>query len=124
MVNAIGFRQVQIPENIDTHILSCEFPPTDLTAIQAVLKSDDRKNRLEQELEDLSIQLSEEGGENDDLALRIEEISNEIEGLGSADESAAGSILNGLGFDKEMQTKKTKEFSGGWRMRIALACAL
>jgi ATP-binding cassette subfamily F protein 2 len=29
-----------------------------------------------------------------------------------------------LGFTKEKQQKKTKEFSGGWRMRIALARAL
>lgn len=36
----------------------------------------------------------------------------------------AGVILAGLGFDKPMQDKATKEFSGGWRMRIALAQAL
>lgn len=36
----------------------------------------------------------------------------------------ASVILAGLGFDKEMQDKATKEFSGGWRMRIALAQAL
>ena len=39
-------------------------------------------------------------------------------------EARAASILHGLGFTKEMQAKKTKEFSGGWRMRIALARAL
>lgn len=39
-------------------------------------------------------------------------------------EARAASILHGLGFDKEMQMKKTREFSGGWRMRIALARAL
>ena len=33
-------------------------------------------------------------------------------------------ILNGLGFTTEMQIMKTKEFSGGWRMRLALARAL
>jgi len=36
----------------------------------------------------------------------------------------AGEILHGLGFTKAMQNKKTKDFSGGWRMRIALARAL
>jgi len=36
----------------------------------------------------------------------------------------AAKILHGLGFDKEMQAKKTRDFSGGWRMRIALARAL
>lgn len=36
----------------------------------------------------------------------------------------ASVILAGLGFSSEMQQKKTKEFSGGWRMRLALARAL
>lgn len=39
-------------------------------------------------------------------------------------EARAASILHGLGFSAEMQTMKTREFSGGWRMRIALARAL
>ena len=33
-------------------------------------------------------------------------------------------VLSGLGFDKDMQSRATKTFSGGWRMRIALARAL
>ena len=32
--------------------------------------------------------------------------------------------ISGLGFSPEKQNKKTKEFSGGWRMRISLARAL
>ena len=36
----------------------------------------------------------------------------------------AGSILAGLGFDSEMQAQTTASFSGGWRMRVALARAL
>ena len=36
----------------------------------------------------------------------------------------AGFILHGLGFTKEMQHTAAKDFSGGWRMRIALARAL
>lgn len=36
----------------------------------------------------------------------------------------ASIILNGLGFNSVMQNKPTKEFSGGWRMRLALARAL
>ncbi|VVC99766.1 unnamed protein product [Leptidea sinapis] len=39
-------------------------------------------------------------------------------------EARAANILHGLGFTKEMQQKATKDFSGGWRMRIALARAL
>jgi ATPase subunit of ABC transporter with duplicated ATPase domains len=39
-------------------------------------------------------------------------------------EMRAAQILHGLGFTKNMQNKKTRDFSGGWRMRIALARAL
>ena len=33
-------------------------------------------------------------------------------------------LVSGLGFTKKMQGMSTKEFSGGWRMRLALARAL
>mmetsp|Transcript_9139 Transcript_9139/g.17183 ORF Transcript_9139/g.17183 Transcript_9139/m.17183 type:complete len:776 (-) Transcript_9139:93-2420(-) len=39
-------------------------------------------------------------------------------------EARAAQILSGLSFTPEMQAKPTKEFSGGWRMRVALARAL
>src|SRR5690606_19513899 len=39
-------------------------------------------------------------------------------------ESTAASILAGLGFSPERQKLATKTFSGGWRMRLALARAL
>ncbi len=38
--------------------------------------------------------------------------------------ASAAKILFGLGFTPAMQSKKTRDFSGGWRMRIALARAL
>ena len=39
-------------------------------------------------------------------------------------ESRAASIMAGLGFTEEAQHYATKTFSGGWRMRLALARAL
>ena len=39
-------------------------------------------------------------------------------------EVKAAAILCGLGFSNQMMLKKCKDFSGGWRMRIALARAL
>ena len=38
-----------------------------------------------------------------------------------AAEARAARILAGLSFDSEMQQRATKTFSGGWRMRVALA---
>eukprot|EP00042_Codosiga_hollandica_P054180 m.727312 g.727312 ORF g.727312 m.727312 type:complete len:795 (+) comp58861_c0_seq6:59-2443(+) len=39
-------------------------------------------------------------------------------------EARATAILNGLQFAPDMQAKPTQQLSGGWRMRVALACAL
>lgn len=36
----------------------------------------------------------------------------------------AAEILSGLGFDEAAQNRALKEFSGGWRMRVALAAVL
>ncbi len=38
--------------------------------------------------------------------------------------SRAATILSGLGFDEEAQQRPCKSYSGGWRMRVALAAAL
>lgn len=42
----------------------------------------------------------------------------------STTEPRAAQLLHGLGFTKKMMSKATRAFSGGWRMRIALARAL
>jgi ATP-binding cassette subfamily F protein 3 len=39
-------------------------------------------------------------------------------------EARAASILNGLGFDAAAQKRACADFSGGWRMRVALAAVL
>lgn len=50
---------------------------------------------------------------------------NEIEELEGGDpEPRARKVLSGMGFSTEMQDRKTKEMSGGWRMRVSIACAL
>lgn len=67
----------------------------------------------------LSLLQDDGGGE------RLERVYERLEALDVATaEKRAAEILHGLGFDKMMQAKKTRDFSGGWRMRIALARSL
>ncbi|KAH9645883.1 hypothetical protein HF086_010082 [Spodoptera exigua] len=49
----------------------------------------------------------------------------ELKAIGAdSAEPRARRILAGLGFSREMQDRATKNFSGGWRMRVSLARAL
>ena len=53
------------------------------------------------------------------------EIHERLNLIGAASaEARAAAILNGLGFKQEDLTRPVREFSGGWRMRLALAAAL
>lgn len=53
------------------------------------------------------------------------EIHERLNLIGAASaEARAAAILNGLGFKQEDLTCPVREFSGGWRMRLALAAAL
>ena len=59
---------------------------------------------------------------NDDVGNRVNELHEELNAMGaSAAEGRARRILSGLQFTKEMQERPTKDFSGGWRMRVSLA---
>ncbi|KAG6788183.1 hypothetical protein POTOM_004238 [Populus tomentosa] len=61
----------------------------------------------------------------DAISQRLEEIYKRLELIDAySAEARAASILAGLSFSPDMQKKATKTFSGGWRMRIALARAL
>ena len=56
---------------------------------------------------------------------RIAEIHTRLSDMGAhAAPARAASILAGLGFDEEAQARPCADFSGGWRMRVALAAVL
>src|SRR4051794_1949081 len=56
---------------------------------------------------------------------RLAEIHDRLVTIGGDSAPArAATILAGLGFDEPAQARPVAEFSGGWRMRVALATAL
>jgi ATP-binding cassette subfamily F protein 3 len=56
---------------------------------------------------------------------RVADIHTRLADIGAhAAPARAATILNGLGFDHDAQGRACDTFSGGWRMRIALAQAL
>jgi len=116
----IGNREVPIPEHIDIFYLSREMAPVNKTALECVMEVDHERIKLEAEAERLAA-ISDDD-ESQELLLDIYERLDDL-GADKA-EARAGRILHGLGFTKQMQQKKCKDFSGGWRMRIALARAL
>jgi len=146
LLRALGARALPIPQSIDIFFLKEEVEPSHtLSALDAVMAVDDERTKLEKQAEDLNQLMSEVidnpekfsgSDEGDEAEKSSEELQEEImdalnavyERLDALDadtaEVRARSILSGLGFTHEMQSKKTKDFSGGWRMRVSLARAL
>ena len=90
-----------------------EAPASDSSLLATVLMADEERDALLQEAETATD------------ANRIAEI---YQRLGDIDaysaEARASAILSGLGFDHEAQLRPCHEFSGGWRMRVALGAVL
>ncbi|CAK9024523.1 unnamed protein product [Durusdinium trenchii] len=120
MLAAIAAREIPIPDHVDIWFLDSEAKPEDITAVQAVVNvvADEHKR-----LEELSIKLLEEDPEKNADYLQV--IGDKLDKMDpSTFEPRACELLHGLGFSKQMMQKATKDMSGGWRMRVALAQAL
>jgi ATP-binding cassette subfamily F protein 2 len=116
---SIGQREIDIPEHMDMYHLIKEVPATDIPALDIVCSSDAERADLEKQADDL-VATGEgiEDGRLDEIYERLDELDvNTIE-------KRASEILHGLGFTPATMRKPAKDFSGGWRMRIALARAL
>jgi len=121
LLKHIAHREIQgIPNHMRILHVEQEVVGDDTTAIDAVLQCDiERANLLEEEKK----LLAETNQElHSDRLQKIYERLQSIDAYGA--EAKAAVILVGLGFSQEMLGQQTKSFSGGWRMRIALARAL
>ncbi|HEY4273869.1 MAG TPA: ABC-F family ATP-binding cassette domain-containing protein [Rhizomicrobium sp.] len=90
-----------------------EAPGTDTSLLDTVLEADPERLKL----------LSEAEHQTD--GHRLGEIYHRLEDIDAYTAPArAAEILAGLGFSAEDQLRPCREFSGGWRMRVALAAIL
>jgi len=127
-MKAIAARSIPIPDGLDIYFLDSEYPATDKSALSAVFESNDEVAALEEQAEALNNMMGEVGDDEEKSAQvqqRLEQIYERLDDLDvSTAEARATTILHGLGFTTAMQQQPTKSFSGGWRMRVALARAL
>ncbi len=90
-----------------------EAPASDMSLLDTVLAADEERAALLAEAE-----TSEDPNRIPEIYQRL----NDIDAYSA--EARASSILVGLGFDQDAQARPCHEFSGGWRMRVALGAVL
>jgi ATP-binding cassette subfamily F protein 3 len=90
-----------------------EVPSSDVSLIDTVLAADTERAALLAEAETSAD------------ATRISEVQTRLADIDAwSAEARAATILKGLGFDDDEQRMPCSAFSGGWRMRVALAGVL
>jgi len=104
---------VSIPKGWKIGGVSQEVPGNEVSLIDTVLRADTEREALLAEAETAT-----------DPA-RIAEVQTRLADIEAwSAEARAATILRGLGFTHEEQKMPCSAFSGGWRMRVALAAVL
>ncbi len=104
---------ISIPARARIGGVAQEVPGNEVSLLDTVLAADTERAALMAESESAT-----DPGRIADIQTRLADID-----AWSA-EGRASSILRGLGFDAEEQRQPCSAFSGGWRMRVALASVL
>lgn len=104
---------LEMPRNTRIGYIAQEAPSGDATPIDTVLAADTERAALMLECETC-----------EDMD-RLGEIYERLTAIDAYTANArAARILVGLGFDEEMQQRPLDSYSGGWKMRVALAALL
>jgi ATP-binding cassette, subfamily F, member 3 len=105
--------EIEMPRKTRIGYIAQEAPSGTTTPIEAVLAADTERAALLHEAEDCHD--PDRVGEIHDRLIAIDAYTAE---------ARAARILVGLGFDEEMQGRPLDSYSGGWKMRVALASLL
>ncbi|MGL4242890.1 MAG: ABC-F family ATP-binding cassette domain-containing protein [Beijerinckiaceae bacterium] len=104
---------INLPRNTRLGQVAQEAPGGPESLIATVLAADTERTTLLEEAETAT-----DPARIADIHTRLADIE------AHAAPARAGAILHGLGFDAEAQQRPCADFSGGWRMRVALAAVL
>ncbi len=114
---ALDGGDIILPRGLRTGTVAQEAPSGPRSLIDTVLAADTERAALLAE--------AERADERPGDPARIAEIHERLATIGAESAPArAAQILAGLGFDEAAQQRPCGEFSGGWRMRVALAALL
>ena len=104
---------ISIPRGARIGGVAQEAPASEDSLLTTVLAADTERNALLAEAETATD------------PLRIGDIHTRLHDIDAySAEARAAMILSGLGFDEAAQARPCADFSGGWRMRVALAGVL
>ncbi|MEI4263882.1 ABC-F family ATP-binding cassette domain-containing protein [Roseovarius sp. D0-M9] len=102
--------EIDLPSNCKIGCVDQEVPSSARSLLDTVLDADTERAALMAEAETVTD------------PMRIAEVQTRLTDIDAwSAEARASTILKGLGFDAEAQHRACSEFSGGWRMRVALA---
>ncbi|PZO77160.1 MAG: glycosyl transferase family 1 [Mesorhizobium amorphae] len=104
---------VEVPRGTRIGQVAQEAPGTEESLLAIVLKADTERMALLSEAETAT-----DPHRISEIQLRLSDID------AHSAEARAATILAGLGFDDAAQARPASSFSGGWRMRVALASVL
>jgi len=105
--------EITLPSHARIGGVAQEVPSSDVSLIDTVLAADTERAALLAEAETATD------------PHRIAEVQTRLTDIDAwSAEGRASSILKGLGFDHAEQRRPCSAFSGGWRMRVALASVL
>jgi ATP-binding cassette subfamily F protein 3 len=105
--------EISMPSRARIGGVAQEVPSSATSLLDTVLAADTERTALLAEAETAT-----------DPA-RIADVQSRLADIGAwSAEARASAILRGLGFDAEAQLRPCSDFSGGWRMRVALAGVL
>ncbi len=109
---ALDGGEMRFARNVRVATVRQEAPEGPASLLDTVLEGDPERLALLAEVERAD-------------PLRVAEIHERLRAIGADSAPArAATILAGLGFDEAAQGRPVSTFSGGWRMRVALATAL